>query len=52
MGCYVLGFEEIDQTQIAIVGGKGAHLGELRGLSAVASAKAESKASACRLAFA
>jgi rifampicin phosphotransferase len=29
MGCYVLGFEEIDQTQIAVVGGKGAHLGEL-----------------------
>ena len=29
MGSYVLGFQEIDQTQIAIVGGKGAHLGEL-----------------------
>src|SRR4051794_21401827 len=29
MGCYVLGFEEIDQTQAAVVGGKGAHLGEL-----------------------
>src|SRR5437764_471064 len=29
MGSYVLGFEEIDQTQVAIVGGKGAHLGEL-----------------------
>src|SRR3954471_5466879 len=29
MGCYVLGFQEIDQTQIAVVGGKGAHLGEL-----------------------
>jgi rifampicin phosphotransferase len=28
-GCYVLGFEEIDQTQVAVVGGKGAHLGEL-----------------------
>ena len=26
---YVLGFQEIDQTQIATVGGKGAHLGEL-----------------------
>jgi hypothetical protein len=25
----VLDFEEIDQTQVAIVGGKGAHLGEL-----------------------
>ncbi len=29
MGCYVLGFEEIDQTQVETVGGKGAHLGEL-----------------------
>src|SRR5438552_11150773 len=29
MDSYVLGFEEIDQTQVAIVGGKGAHLGEL-----------------------
>ncbi len=29
MGCYVLGFQEIDQTHAAIVGGKGAHLGEL-----------------------
>src|SRR5205807_7690914 len=29
MGCYVLGFQEIDQAQVAIVGGKGAHLGEL-----------------------
>jgi pyruvate,water dikinase len=29
MGRYVLGFQEIDQTQVAIVGGKGAHLGEL-----------------------
>jgi rifampicin phosphotransferase len=29
MGSYVLGFEEIDQTQVAAVGGKGAHLGEL-----------------------
>src|SRR5215471_19197282 len=26
---YVLGLEEIDQTQVALVGGKGAHLGEL-----------------------
>src|ERR1035437_7812264 len=25
----VLGFQEIDQTQVAVVGGKGAHLGEL-----------------------
>src|SRR5437868_8922580 len=29
MGCYVLGFQDIDQTQVAVVGGKGAHLGEL-----------------------
>ena len=26
---YVLGLQEIDQTQVAVVGGKGAHLGEL-----------------------
>jgi rifampicin phosphotransferase len=29
MGGYVLDFQEIDQTQVAVVGGKGAHLGEL-----------------------
>src|SRR3981081_4412467 len=29
MDYYVLGFQEIDQTQAAVVGGKGAHLGEL-----------------------
>src|SRR2546430_15672229 len=29
MGCYVLGFQEIDQTQVAVVGRKGANLGEL-----------------------
>ncbi len=29
MGCYVLGFQEIDQTQVAVVGGKSANLGEL-----------------------
>lgn len=29
MGSYVLGLREIDQTQAAVVGGKGAHLGEL-----------------------
>jgi phosphoenolpyruvate synthase/pyruvate phosphate dikinase len=29
MSCYVLGFEQIDQTQVAVVGGKGANLGEL-----------------------
>jgi phosphoenolpyruvate synthase/pyruvate phosphate dikinase len=29
MGCYVLDFQEIDQTRVAVVGGKGALLGEL-----------------------
>ena len=29
MGDYVLNFQEINQAQIALVGGKGAHLGEL-----------------------
>src|SRR5256714_5169584 len=29
MGRHVLDFQEIDQTQVAVVGGKGAHLGEL-----------------------
>ena len=29
MGSTVLGFEDIDQTQVAVVGGKGVHLGEL-----------------------
>jgi rifampicin phosphotransferase len=29
MGGYVLDFQEIDHTQVAVVGGKGAHLGEL-----------------------
>ncbi len=29
MGSYVLGLQEIDQSQVAVVGGKGAHLGEL-----------------------
>src|ERR1022692_3977198 len=35
MGSYVLGFHEIDQTQVAIVGGKGAHLGELSRIEGV-----------------
>ena len=26
---YVVGLQEIDETQVAVVGGKGAHLGEL-----------------------
>ena len=29
MGGYVLGFQQIDQTQVAAVGGKGPHLAEL-----------------------
>jgi pyruvate,water dikinase len=29
MGRYVLGFQEVGRTQVALVGGKGAHLGEL-----------------------
>src|ERR671924_2255241 len=35
MDCYVLGFQEIDQTQVALVGGKGAHLGELSRIEGV-----------------
>ncbi len=35
IGSYVLGFEEIDQTQVAVVGGKGAHLGELSRIEGV-----------------
>src|SRR5256885_2612715 len=26
---YVMGLQEVDETQVAVVGGKGAHLGEL-----------------------
>src|SRR6266513_1088507 len=35
MGSYAMGFQEIDQTQVAIVGGKGAHLGELSRLEGI-----------------
>src|SRR5215204_7225663 len=35
MGRYVLGFQEIDQTHVAVVGGKGAHLGELSRIEGV-----------------
>ena len=35
MGSYVLGLQEIDQTQVALVGGKGAHLGELSRIAGV-----------------
>ncbi len=35
MGCYVLGLQEIDQTQVVVVGGKGAYLGELSRIEGV-----------------
>jgi rifampicin phosphotransferase len=35
MGSYVLDFQEIDQTQVAVVGGKGALLGELSRIEGV-----------------
>ena len=35
MGSYVLGLQEIDQTQVAVVGGKGAQLGELTRIDGV-----------------
>ena len=35
MDRYVLDFQEIDQTQVALVGGKGAHLGELSRIDGV-----------------
>jgi phosphoenolpyruvate synthase/pyruvate phosphate dikinase len=35
MGSYVLDFQEIDQTQVAVVGGKGANLGELSRIEGV-----------------
>lgn len=35
MGSLVLGFQEIDQTQLALVGGKGVHLGGLSRLEGV-----------------
>ncbi len=35
MGVYVLDFHEIDPTQLSVVGGKGAHLGELSRLEGV-----------------
>ncbi|ATY15609.1 phosphoenolpyruvate synthase [Amycolatopsis sp. AA4] len=35
MGSYVLGLQEIDRGQVAIVGGKGAHLGELARIDGV-----------------
>ncbi len=35
MDCYVLGFEEIDQTQVSLVGGKGWRLGELSRIEGV-----------------
>jgi len=35
MSCFVLDFQEIDQTQVALVGGKGARLGELSRIEGV-----------------
>ena len=35
MGCYVLGLQEIDRTQLVVVGGKGAYLGELSRIEGV-----------------
>jgi pyruvate,water dikinase len=35
MGGYAVGFREIDQTQVALVGGKGANLGELSGIDGI-----------------
>lgn len=35
MGSYVFGLQELDQTQVAIAGGKGAHLGELSRIEGV-----------------
>ena len=35
MVCYVLGFQEIDRTQVAVVGGKGAHVGELSRIAGI-----------------
>ncbi len=35
MGCYVLDLREIDRTQAAVAGGKGAHLGELLRLEGI-----------------
>jgi pyruvate,water dikinase len=32
---YVLGFDEIDQTEVAAAGGKGAHLGELSRIAGI-----------------
>ena len=34
-GSYVLDFSEVDQAQVGIVGGKGAHLGELSRIDGV-----------------
>jgi len=35
MNSYVLGFQEIDKTMLAMVGGKGANLGELSRLKGI-----------------
>ena len=35
MSRYVVGLEETDRTQVALVGGKGAHLGELSSVEGI-----------------
>ena len=35
MGCYVVDFQETERMQAAVVGGKGAHLGELSRIEGV-----------------
>ena len=35
MRAYVLGFQEVDRTDIGVVGGKGANLGELSRLEGI-----------------
>ncbi len=40
MSAYILGFQEIDKTKLAMVGGKGANLGELSRIDGVQVPKA------------
>jgi phosphoenolpyruvate synthase/pyruvate phosphate dikinase len=35
MSAYILGFQEIDKTKLAMVGGKGANMGELSRIEGV-----------------
>jgi phosphoenolpyruvate synthase/pyruvate phosphate dikinase len=36
---YILGFKEIDRSKLMIVGGKGANLGELSGITGILGAR-------------